>query len=70
MSNQLTKETRSCFDCKHARVWTDKKNKAGFECTHPSLTEDEDWVEPECYLTMTYEEFALYCARSCRDYEE
>ena len=67
MSNQLTKETRSCFDCKHARVWTDK---TGFECTHPSLTGDENWVEPECYLTMTYEEFALYCAGSCRDYEE
>jgi hypothetical protein len=67
------KETRSCFNCSHAHVWTDRdynnKDFNTFECTHPNLSEDEDWVEPENYVTMTQEEFALYCARSCKDYE-
>lgn len=67
-------ETKSCLNCVHAKVWNyesslDDDVTTGFECRHPNPNK-EGWVEPESYVTMTTEEFALYCARSCNDYKE
>lgn len=74
-NNQLPQEeTRSCLDCVHAKVWNYEGTyedgiNSGFECRQVRMWNEGDWVEPENYVTMTTEEFALYCARSCRDYE-
>lgn len=64
-------EVKSCLDCVHVKTWNHPGNSqcppdSGWECGKEDVSE-EGWVEPEDYGTD--EEFAVYCARNCTDYQ-
>lgn len=62
---------KSCLDCIHVKAWNYPGHSqcppdSGWECGKEYVSE-EGWVEPEEYLD--YDEFAIYCAEFCTDYE-
>ena len=66
-------KTRTCLDCVHVKTWNHPGHSqcppdSGWECGKADVSE-EGWVEPESYMDFTDEQFAVYCARHCTDYQ-
>lgn len=62
---------KSCLNCIHVKTWNYPGHSqcppdSGWECGKEDVSE-EGWIEPEEYLD--YDEFAIYCAAQCTNYE-
>ena len=62
---------KSCLDCVHVKTWNHPGHSqcppdSGWECGKEDVS-NEGWYEPDTGLSD--EQFAIYCARDCTDYE-